>query len=141
LARVPRKVPCLWTYWELGLDLGSGHSIERRRLFSDIVQALGWPSGSLVFWPMSQADERGLTLRDDCFWEGVRLVQPHSIVCFGEQAFQALFPDRPCRYGWFDLKECSCLFIPGPADMLPDNRQAKQIVWQALRELKPLTTG
>jgi len=128
-------VPCVWTYWELARDLTESFSPERRKLFKSIVQALAWPSGRIVFWPLSQEVEGGLIPRTDCFWSGLRAFAPKYLVCFGLEAFATLFPDQPNRYGRFSTDGLTVVYIPGPSEMLPDNRAAKQVVWKGLTDL------
>ena len=125
----------VWTYWQLPIDLGPQASVERKRLFQNIVSALNWPQEHLVFWPLSAIKSEGLLPRTDLFLQGILLMKPLYILCFGDQAFASLFPENSKEYGLFKLDQINYIYLPGPEDMLPDNKQAKRIVWSTLKNL------
>ena len=129
--------PHVWTYWKLCLDLGPEAGQDRSTLFSNILASLQWPRENVVFWPLSRSSPSGIVAEPEPFWKGIKLLCPRYILCFGLDAFQALFPDRRAEYGSFASGRAKVLFLPGPDDMLPDNRQAKGLVWHALQTLRP----
>jgi hypothetical protein len=127
--------PHVWTYWELALDLSGHGDPERFRLFRRILQSLQWPEENVIFWPPAHIEQGELVLRADIFWQGVEWIRPGHVTCFGREAFRRLFPDRAGRYGSFRAGNHTLVYLPGPEDMLPDNRRAKQLVWRILRTL------
>lgn len=129
------RVPCrtVWTYWELGTDFGSAPSAPRRGLFANIIKHLGWPGGSITFWPLS-AEHQGILLPHvGHFWRGVREAQAETVFCFGRQAFDVLFPGEPHNFGIREKGGVSIYILPGPAEMLDGDMQAKRTAWAALK--------
>ncbi|MCF8109596.1 MAG: hypothetical protein K9J81_11470 [Desulfohalobiaceae bacterium] len=131
--------PCatLWTYWQLAGDLGSKASPERTLLFRNIRKALGWPQADIVFWPPAELRASGLHFRSEYFWQGLAVFEPRFVLIFGRPAFKRLFPrtgDR--RYGEFIQDHISYIFLPGPEDMLPDQKEAKRVVWNTLKTIQ-----
>lgn len=129
----------VWTYWQLPLDLGPAPSAARNRLFQNMITALNWPREHLVFWPLCTAEEGTLKARTELFWQGVRRFNPLYLICFGNQAFDLIAPGNSREFGLFKTGQIDYVFLPGPEDMLPDNKQAKRIVWNTLRQLPGLS--
>ncbi len=125
----------VWTYWELPLDLGENPSHERRELWRRMLKAMGLPRGRILFWPMSLSGRTGPAPRTKLFWDGVKESGAPTVVCFGRRAFAHLFPDREFSTAAFSLEGLTIQPLPGPEDMLPDNREAKAVVWNRLLEL------
>ena len=131
--------PCatLWTYWQLTSDLGSEASSDRIQLFRNIRKALGWASTDIVFWPLAEQRASGLHCRSECFWQGLAVFDPRFVLIFGRQAFKRLFPStEERRYGQFIQDHISYIFLPGPEDMLPDQKEAKRLVWNTLKAIQ-----
>lgn len=125
----------VWTYADLCLDFGSSPSPERRNLFLLIIHFLKWPKGSVTFWPV--AAERAGRLEPDAerFWQGVAECRARTVVVFGRRALDILFPGEAFAPRIFQARGVNVVVLPGPSDLLPDNRQAKKIVWDTLRSL------
>ena len=129
---------CFFTYWELSYDLQYSTEISAKRmhLFKNIIGSLNWPEDKIVFWPATCINNTEFTVDANIFWEGVKMLQPVYLICFGKTVFSALFPER-----WFQeapfatTGNTNVLSLPGPNDMLPDNREAKRKVWHALKNL------
>ena len=81
---------------------------------------------------MSLPGRTGPAPRIDLFWDGVKESGADTVVCFGHRAFAHLFPDRDFDTAAFFLDGFTIQPLPGPEDMLPDNRDAKAIVWNRL---------
>jgi len=129
---------CFFTYWELSYDLqySSEKSAKRMHLFKNIISSLKWPEEKVVFWPATYINYTEFTLDADSFWEGVKKLQPVYLICFGKTVFSALFPERSFQVSQFTTTDnMNVLSLPGPNDMLPDNREAKRKVWHALKNL------
>lgn len=135
--RVKLAVPSrtVWTYADLGLDLGSRPDPNRRDLFRLIIHFLKWPKGSVTFWPVAAETPDGLAPDPDRFWQGVAEAQARIVVVFGRRALDMLFPGEAFAPRIFTARGLSIVVQPGPSDLLPDNRQAKKIVWDTLRNL------
>lgn len=130
--------PCatIWTYWQLPIDCGPKSSEERKTLFRNIIHALGWNPEDYVLWPMSRETQGSLEAKTDCFWRGLPFFRPQYVLCFGRQTFGALFPQKTgTGFGLFNLDQITYIYLPGPEDMLPDQKQAKNLVWNLLKNL------
>jgi hypothetical protein len=128
----------VWTYWQLSEDLGPSPDQQRRTLFKTILTSLCWPRGSVAFWPLTSYAPPDHTPRLDIFWSGVSALQAQMIVVFGARAFQTIFPERTPRFGFTSTPEgLQIVHVPGPQDMLPDNREMKNLTWSMLCPLGP----
>lgn len=124
----------VWTYWELGQDCGQEADQDRQSLFDNILNALGLTREEVLFWPLTSSLEGEINIQEDIFWQGVKLSGAGNIICFGERVFQGLFPNRPLNYSIFVYNDYEVVLVPGPEEMLPDNREAKKIVWRILKK-------
>ncbi len=134
------KVPSrtIWTYFELGQDMGDAPDDERRALFRRIMEALAWPPGSIGFWPVAFQCRGRLEPRRELFLRGMREAGAHTAVCFGPSAHGVLFDDQPFQLTTTTLGESTVIVLPGPKDMLgPDADKAKRIVWERLKAYRP----
>ncbi len=128
----------VWTYWQLAEDLGGRPDAQRRQLFRTILSKLGWPRGSVAFWPLSAYDGRDHQIRLDLFWSGVQVIQAQIVVVFGVPAFQALFSKARPSFGFTTTRSgLQIVHVPGPDDMLPDKREMKNLAWNMLYPLRP----
>ena len=125
----------VWTYADLGLDLGSAPDANRRDLFKLIIHFLKWPKGSVTFWPVAAEGPEGLLPDPERFWQGVAVCKARTVIVFGRRALAMLFPGEAFAPRIFTARGLSIVVQPGPSDLLPDNRQAKKIVWDTLRSL------
>lgn len=135
------KVPCrtVWTYWELGRDMGAEPSRARRDLLKKIMKHLhetaGWKKGSITFWPVAAISAKGLVPDAARFWKGVELTGASHIVIFGRRAFGTIYSERDFTYGDFQHDNRTIIVLPGPGDVLADRQGSKGVVWHALRDL------
>ncbi|MFW6324204.1 MAG: hypothetical protein ACOC0U_03995 [Desulfovibrionales bacterium] len=135
MSRIPPSPLTLWTYYELGLDLGGRPEKKRKELLSSMIGSLAWPKGSIFFWPCSALQGDSLVLRKNIFWEGIGKIRPHYCVLFGGELLQALVPDAPKRFGFFTRNGRKMLSLPSLSEMLPDNKPMKKIAWEFLKGL------
>ena len=126
----------VWTYWELGLDFGPRPDPARRELFGNIMRALRWPKKSVTFWPLSFEHQGRLLANKGSFLRGVGETGAGLIVCFGQRAFEVLFPRQRYAPGTHRLEARTVLALPGPEEMLGGDAQAKRLVWDTLRALR-----
>ncbi|MFP4048374.1 MAG: hypothetical protein ACLFT8_00355 [Desulfovermiculus sp.] len=132
----------VWTYWQLSEDLGPAPCLERQQLFKAILSQLRWPRGSVAFWPLSAFDGQTHTAHLDLFWSGIQALQAELVVIFGTQAFQTLFPDKGPGLGFSSTRDgLQIVHVPGPEDMLPNNRDMKNLTWNMLCPLSPLQSN
>ncbi len=141
LARLQRcDPPCrvVLTYWHLCLDVETGQDSEaasRATLFQKILQSLNWPEGEYAFWPLSRSSEKGIVPDRELFWAGIKALKPEYVLFFGARAAKALFPEHTPRYEKYEHEGILFFELPDPMDMLPDNRRAKNFVWNRLKSL------
>lgn len=141
--RLSLNVPCrtVWTYWDLGYDMGGMPSDARRELlfkiFDNLYNLAGWRRGSVTFWPMAALTASGKLDPDpERFWKGVRLTGASHVVVYGRRAFEALFPEREFEFRTFRHDDKSIVVLPGPGNVLADRQNAKKKVWETLRSLE-----
>lgn len=132
--------PCkvILTYYQLCLDLcahPAEESHQRRDLFAKMLSGLKWPEAAYAFWPHSLCQDEDIVADSDLFWQGIHVLKPEYVLVFGERAADTLFPDREGGTEELNLKGIRYLFLSGPDEMLPDNRVAKNHVWQKLKPL------
>lgn len=142
LGRLERLSPpysVLMTYWELCLDLSGACPDEkcsqRRQLFSRMISGLGWTDAEYVFWPLSHCPGSEPVADAELFWQGLRSLRPRFVLLFGERATDTVLPRQDPRTSRVEMDGVTYLSLPGPEEMLPDNRQAKNRVWRELRSL------
>jgi len=125
----------VWTYWELGIDFGPQPAPKRRELFRNIIKALRWPPNTVAFWPLSFEHQGRLLANKGSFLRGVGEAGAGTIICFGQQAFDVLFPRQPYGLGRHRLEARTVIALPGPEEMLGGDGQAKRLTWDTLRAL------
>lgn len=124
----------MWTYWELALDFGGEPDGARRQLWANIIKSLPYKQ-RVGFWPVSEFQGGVMLAKPALFWQGVREFGITHVLCFGRRACMTLFPDRAFSLGVFQYGNLTAVILPGPEDMLPDNRQAKAVAWALLKDL------
>ena len=123
----------VWTYWDLGYDLGGRPNPQRSELFHAIRNALKWPRGTIAFWPMAYLWGGELFPNPDFFWRGVREAGARGVVCLGRRAFDALFPDENFSGQTFTHNNVRVLALPGPAEIAADSTDSMKKALDALR--------
>ena len=119
-AKACKSARVVWTYMELGLDLGGSPNAQRGRVFRTLISRTGWPAGTSAFWPMSEPSgppEFGASPRADMFWAGVARLSPGHVICCGTRALDAILPDAPPESAPFDLARCRVHLLPDPAEL------------------------
>jgi len=134
--RLSKPCPTVWTYGAMTDDLNDQScSPQRRQLFKNILQALGWPQGSVAFWPIAVRSGSELQPCPDIFRRGLAELAPRYLFCFGQTALDALCPQRTKTGARFMLARTTVIPLPEPDQMLPDNRDLKRAVWNALNSV------
>ena len=87
LAKLPVGAKTVWTYWELGSDMGGAPHAQRSQLWRSLMALLKWPKGSVGFWPYTELKDGTITPATQPFLAGLRQVRARSVVVFGGKAF------------------------------------------------------
>ncbi len=142
LSKQPSPVFSVWTYWEFSLDLTTAAHEERKELWANIYKAIvqpkHWGRNSIAFWSLSRNQSGELLPDTDLFQAGLRYLAPVYIFCFGRKAFSTLLPQTVYACGQFLYGRYALISLPGPEEMLPDNREIKASVWQTLQHYQPI---
>jgi len=115
---VQTSAQMVWTYWELGADIGGTPNRERRSLWMNLIRALNRPKGCVTFWPMSHRGDRDIEPHPRMFWHGVNIIRPRFVAVFGRQAFIRLFPEKSYTLGRLTCNEYNMAVLPGPEELL-----------------------
>ncbi len=130
--------PCfsVWTYWELGEDLLLTPSQKRRTCLAALMRQLGWPKGSITFWPVAIPTENSVSPFVSLFWQTLAQIQPKLIVVFGRQAYSCLAPQKP--YKLFHCEGTAPMLVPVPdlAGLDVGNELSKQTI-DTLQHFRP----
>ncbi len=125
------------TYYYLGKELSSPG--ERSRLFQNILKGLRWTKG-ILFLPHNY--NIGEKIEDTAaqFWDTIGTLKQKGnpisyILIFGRDSASSLLSVRECTIGPLLWKGNRVMVLPSPEDMLPDNREAKNLVWHFLKRL------
>ncbi len=141
LGKQPTPVFSVWTYWEFPQDLTTAALAQRKELWANIYKAIvqpgHWGKNSVAFWSLSRNQSGKLLPDTDLFQAGLRYLAPVYIFCFGRKAFSTLLPETDYACGQFLYGRYALVSLPGPEEMLPDNRDIKASVWQTLQHYQP----
>ena len=129
----------VFTYYFLGKELLSPG--ERTRLFQKILTGLKWKKG-VLFLPHNYIKGKNIVETPLEFWGMIEKLKKKNnplsyILIFGEDSASCLVPNNKFRLGPFIWKQNKLLFLPSPEEMLPDNREVKNLVWHFLKRLPP----
>ena len=89
LKRVPPSPKLVWTYWELGQDLAGEGDQNRSECWRRLIQNLGWPRGTVGFWPFAIFSGGNLVPGIEDFLCGLRRIEPRGLVVFGVEPLLA----------------------------------------------------
>jgi hypothetical protein len=94
-----QAAPILWTYWELGRDLGGAPDPGRKKLLQGLLKGLEHPKGTHCFWPSALPPEGTGEPEADAslFWAGVRLLKSRAVIIMGSGALRAVLPPAEAR--------------------------------------------
>ncbi|MDK2922479.1 MAG: hypothetical protein PWR24_2036 [Desulfonauticus sp.] len=132
----------LWIYKDYLLDLQTKTNNPRKILVKKIFNAahdqLNWPSKQITFWPLFYPLQGKYVCNLELFEFGLKKIQPTYIFCFGQECFKCLLPQEDFAYNQiFEYKKSLLIALPDFNDLLPDNRELKKIVWEALKRYVP----
>ncbi len=126
------------TYYFLSQDMRSPS--ERSHLFKRMLSALHWKRG-YIFLPHNFLKGEEIINTPRQFWSTVREINQRGegrisyILIFGRDCARELVPNKEFRFGPCPYGEMRLLFLPSPDEMLPDNRELKNLVWHLLKRL------
>ncbi len=116
--RVVSPSTTVWTYWLLANDLGPDPNPVHKQFFQQIIQGLGWPRGSITFWPLTVPQGKDLVVEVDRFLSGVSLIQATTIISFGSE-LQELLPLCPGPHERvFLLEDLTVVLLPDLSSLL-----------------------
>lgn len=134
-----RPAHFLWTYPQFLEDLIHKDLTPRKKLVKNIVHnlnsKLNWPRGSITFWPLFVPGEEKLLPDKALFTYGLKHINPLHILCFGEKTFKVIFPDLEFTIGKFNYNNIIVHAFPDLDEMLPDNRELKNKVWDMMKKI------
>jgi len=116
----------VWTYMELGLDLGGQTDPKRRAVLKNLQAHLRWPPGTINFWPSSALINGALQPDGRMFWQGWELWRTPSIACFGEEALKVILPEADPSLSTHMLEHVMVYVLPPLAKLstlLPHEQQ------------------
>ncbi len=138
LSKYPPPYRYVFTYYFLGKELLSPG--KRTRLFQNIIKGLKWEKG-ILFLPHNYLDGQNIVETASEFWRIIEEVKKKNslsyILIFGRDSVSCLVPHIEFRFGPLIWKGNKLLFLPSPEQMLPDNREVKNLVWHFLKRLPP----
>lgn len=113
-ARVRTKPQIIITYSSLTVDVSGNADPARRKLFQSILAYLGWPQGTSLFWPCTDAPGSPGLARN-VFLNGALSFGVTHIACFGDESARigsALFPPGSGE------PEIRVLTLPAPEELI-----------------------
>lgn len=90
---IPSGVKILFTYFELGQDMGGAPDPVRRDLLATIIYLLRQPKGVIGFLPHTELVKEELTPKPDYFRQAATRLGVKAAAVFGENALEILIPD------------------------------------------------
>ncbi|MBI9078817.1 MAG: hypothetical protein JEY79_03640 [Pseudodesulfovibrio sp.] len=119
LGRVPAAPKVVWTYMELGLDLGGQADPKRGAVLRNIINHLKWPKGTTAFWPVAALSDGALQPHSQMFWKGWELWHTPYIACFGEEALQIIYPEAEPGNTTYLLEHVTIFVLPPLSKLIP----------------------
>jgi hypothetical protein len=83
LRLAPSSPKLVWTYLELGQDLAGRADQRRSECWRKLIARLGWPRGTVAFWPYALYREGTHRPDRDAFLAGLKRLDPSGLVVFG----------------------------------------------------------
>lgn len=125
LAKTPKRPRCVWTYFDLGADLGGQPHSGRSALWRNLIARLRLPRGSIAFWPYTALTQGSLAVSFGPFLSGMKTLQAGSLLVFGADEFTAAL--RQHAHGQAEAQDLGLPvhFAPSPAQLL-DGPEALQ---------------
>lgn len=136
LGKVSPTHKMVWTYMELGLDLGGQADPRRRTLMGKLIKYLDLPPGPVAFWPVSVLRDGSLEPHRNMFWKGWHQWQTPHVVCFGKAALQVILPDADQNLTTHMLDNVMVHVLPSVSrllTMLPHEQQMAADVLSGIR--------
>ncbi len=133
IEKLPESPMCIWSYWELGLDMAGRSSGKRRTILQKLLLKLNLPAGSVGFWPAAALHGDELLYDDTFFLRGLAHAGAPDILCFGPELYGRLFPGeiyapRPREAHGFTFH-----FLPPIRENLTENSPALATLLQRVR--------
>ena len=136
LKRVPEAPKVVWTYMELGLDLGGQADPKRGRALRNIINHLKWPKGTTAFWPVAALTGGTLQPDSQMFWKGWELWRTPYIACFGEEALKVIYPEAEAGSTTCLLEHVTIFVLPPLAKLITMLPHEQQLSIDALTNIR-----
>ncbi|WP_144303398.1 hypothetical protein [Oceanidesulfovibrio indonesiensis] len=133
IEKLPLSPRCIWTYWELGLDMAGRSSGIRRTVLQKLLLKLNLPAGSIGFWPAAALQQDELMYDAELFLRGLAHAGASDILCFGPELYGRLFPGEVYAPGPREAHGYTFHFLPPIREYLADNRAALEALLQRVR--------
>jgi len=119
LAKTPQNPSVIWTYMELGLDLGGQSDPKRSGVLKNLIAHLKWPKGTTAFWPVAALADGALQPDNRMFWKGWEQLKTPYIVCFGQEALRVILPDAQPGNTTYLLEHVTIFVLPSIVQLIP----------------------
>ncbi|BCS89024.1 hypothetical protein PSDVSF_22660 [Pseudodesulfovibrio sediminis] len=126
----------VFTYMELGLDLGGQPDPRRSAVLKNLQAHLRWPKGTINFWPVAALANSTLQPNAQFFWEGWDQWRTPHIACFGEEALKVMLPDSDPSLTTHMLEHVTVYVLPPLAKLvtlLPHEQQMSVDILTGIR--------
>jgi len=136
LGRVPDAPKVVWTYMELGLDLGGQADPKRGAVLRNLINHLKWPKGTTAFWPVAALTGGALQPDRQMFWKGWELWHTPYIACFGDEALQTIYPDAEPGNTTYLLEHVTIFVLPPLSKLITMLPHEQQMSIDALKNVR-----
>ncbi|WP_319470046.1 hypothetical protein [uncultured Pseudodesulfovibrio sp.] len=126
----------MWTYMELGLDLGGQSDRKRSGVLRNLISHLRWPPGTTAFWPVAALNNGALEPNPGMFWKGWEHWKTPHIACFGDEALRVILPDAPSGVTTHFLQDTVVYCLPPLSQLMTMLPHEQQIAIDILAALK-----
>jgi len=136
LAKVAPEHKMVWTYMELGHDLGGQPDMQRRKMIVDLIQHLKLPPKPIAFWPAAVLERGALRPNPELFWRGWKQLRTPHIVCFGRDTLGVILPDADPSRTMHMFREFMVHVLPSMSELLAMLPHERQLAVDALSGLR-----
>ncbi|MDD3310510.1 hypothetical protein [Pseudodesulfovibrio sp.] len=126
----------VWTYMELGLDLGGQKDERRRAVVANLIRHLRLPPRPVAFWPVAALQSGRLVPDRELFWRGWRLWKTPHVVCFGRDALRVILPEADPARSMHMLRDVMVHVLPSMGELVAMLPHEQQLAVSALANLR-----
>lgn len=126
----------VFTYMELGLDLGGQSDPQRRAVLKNFQAHLRWPAGTINFWPPAALVAGALQPDGRMFWQGWEQWRTPYIACFGTEALRVILPDADTSLKTHILEHVTIYVLPPLSKLIGQLPHEQQMAVDILANLR-----